>query len=815
MIKTAAIDVETLRTILKIEYQRGFTNTAVIGGLDRYLNKWSQDFVSEVKSPELLKRFKELQLDNTKYSEWNHAKREQWARDLAKWLNELSISKGRTTGKTVRKVRYVPEVSNSLDLPLETLSGIKAGTAEKFSKLGVKTIRDILYFFPRRHIDYSQRKKISELSFTEDAGEQTVIATVWEARTVRLGGQMGTEATLGDETGNIRAVWFNQPYLAKRFATNNLVVLSGKCSIFKGQKVFESPEWEIVNEQELIHTGRLVPVYPLTKGLYSRQVRSLVKTAVDKWSFKARDYLPETIKRKYGLLDLPGAIQQAHFPDDYDTMARARKRLAFDELFFIQLGAMRNKRKWQEDQPGRSIVINKAMYDKILDSLPFPLTNAQRRVLGEILYDMKQTRPMARLLQGEVGSGKTIIAFVALLAAVENGFKGALMAPTGILAEQHFAGLRALLSRSSEEKNETGGIFSFNGLLSFPVRTCLLTGSLSEKEKSVLRDKIKGGAVDIVIGTHALIQEDVEYSNLGLVVIDEQHRFGVLQRSALRQKGYNPHMLVMTATPIPRTLALTLYGDLDLSIIDELPPGRQVIKTRWVAQENRYKAYGFIRDRVRNGEQAFIICPLIEESEAIEAKAAVTEYEYLSNEVFPDLRLGLLHGRMPADTKDEVIQNFRDGGLDILVSTPVVEVGVDIPNATVMLIEAADRFGLSQLHQFRGRVGRGSKPSYCLLLSGMASEEGRQRLKYLEEIRNGFELAEKDLELRGPGEFFGTRQSGLPELRMAKLTDIQILEEARNEAIAIFKSDPDFNNPEHLLLLHELSRIWPDKGEWS
>jgi ATP-dependent DNA helicase RecG len=414
-----------------------------------------------------------------------------------------------------------------------------------------------------------------------------------------------------------------------------------------------------------------------------------------------------------------------------------------------------------------------------------------------------------------VGSGKTIIAFIALLAAVENGFKGALMAPTGILAEQHFAGLCALLSHSSEEKSETGGIFSFNGLLSFPVRTCLLTGSLSEKEKSVLRDKIKGGEVDIVIGTHALIQEDVEFNNLGLVVIDEQHRFGVLQRSALRQKGYNPHMLVMTATPIPRTLALTLYGDLDLSIIDELPPGRQVIKTRWVAQENRYKAYEFIRDRVRNGEQAFIICPLIEESEAIEAKAAVTEYEYLSHEVFPDLKLGLLHGRMPADTKDEIIQNFRDGGLDILVSTPVVEVGVDIPNATVMLIEAADRFGLSQLHQFRGRVGRGSKPSYCLLLSGMASAEGRQRLKYLEEIRNGFELAEKDLELRGPGEFFGTRQSGLPELRMAKLTDIQILEEARNEAIAIFKGDPDFNNPEHLLLLRELSRIWPDKGEWS
>jgi ATP-dependent DNA helicase RecG len=389
------------------------------------------------------------------------------------------------------------------------------------------------------------------------------------------------------------------------------------------------------------------------------------------------------------------------------------------------------------------------------------------------------------------------------------------MAPTGILAEQHFANFRKLLSQMGEENSTIDGIYSYEGSLSFPVRICLLTGSLSEKGKASLRSKIQDAEVDIIIGTHALIQEDVEFNNLGLVVIDEQHRFGVLQRSALRQKGYNPHMLVMTATPIPRTLALTLYGDLDLSIIDELPPGRQEIQTRWLAQEQRDRAYGFIRRKVGEGEQAFIICPLIEESEAIEAKAAVSEYERLSQEVFPDLKLGLLHGRMSADAKDEVMQHFRDGEMNILISTPVVEVGVDVPNATVMLIETADRFGLSQLHQFRGRVGRGDKPSYCLLLSDAASAEGRQRLKYMEEIRNGFDLAEKDLELRGPGEFFGTRQSGIPELRMAKLSDVQLLEQARREAISIFENDPDLKKPEHLLMKNELSRVWPNNGEWS
>jgi len=435
-------------------------------------------------------------------------------------------------------------------------------------------------------------------------------------------------------------------------------------------------------------------------------------------------------------------------------------------------------------------------------------------VLQEIFDDLKQPKPMLRLLQGEVGSGKTIVATAALLASVDGGYQGALMAPTEILAEQHFHNICQLLAKASNQKNQDQ-IHCYQGLFPQPITVALLTGSVSDKEKVALYQQIQRGEISIVIGTHALIQRGVEFHRLGVVVIDEQHRFGVLQRSALHQKGFNPHLLVMTATPIPRTLALTLYGDLDLSIINELPPGRQTIKTRWLMPEYRNRAYDFLRRQIAVGQQAFIICPLIEESETIEAKAAIVEYERLSKDVFHDLKLGLLHGRMSPSEKDETMKNFRNGKLDILVSTSVVEVGIDVPNATVMLVEGADRFGLSQLHQFRGRVGRGEKQSYCLLLAESPSPEGKERLKSIEEIDDGFALAEKDLELRGPGEFFGTRQSGLPDLRMARLSDAPLLELARDEAIALFQRDPGLEMSEHHLLIKELTRVWQSGGEAS
>jgi len=454
------------------------------------------------------------------------------------------------------------------------------------------------------------------------------------------------------------------------------------------------------------------------------------------------------------------------------------------------------------------------MLDTFIKSLPFELTIAQQRVLKELLADLQKPRPMSRLLQGEVGSGKTVVATATLLVAIANGYQGAFMAPTEILAEQHFSTICELLCRVSPQEDE-GYLRSYPGLLPYNLTMALLIGDISQARKQELHQRISNGDIHIVIGTHALIQKEVEFHRLGLAVVDEQHRFGVTQRSALRQKGFNPHVLVMTATPIPRTLALTLYGDLDLSVIDQLPPGRQIVKTKWLKPAQRESAYAFIRRQVNSGRQAFIICPFVEESEIIQAKAAVAEYQRLSEEIFPDLRLGLLHGRMASTDKDEVMRHFRSGGLNILVSTPVVEVGIDVPNATVMLVESAGRFGLSQLHQFRGRVGRGTEQSYCMFLTENPSEIGRERLDIIEKVQDGFQLAEEDLRLRGPGEFFGTRQSGLPDLRMAKLSDVSLLELARAEAIRLFEEDPALEKPEHNLLTKELARVWPEGGEWS
>jgi ATP-dependent DNA helicase RecG len=815
----AQFSVEPLRTILQMERQKNYANTTVLGGLDKYLRKWATDASTRLNSPDLVSRFNKLHLADSDYAGWDLDNRKAWVKDVLDWLAQAETSVSTTPVKRNRTRATIvarkaaggsSHTDKGLDLPATSVKGIAASSAGKLSKLGVKTIRDLLYFFPRRHLDYSQRKSISQLIVGE---EQTVLAVIWEARIARLGPQQGTEVIVGDDTGNMRAVWFNQPYLAKNFPTNAQIVLSGRVSEFKGNKVFESPEWELVEDKELIHTGRLVPVYPLTRGLYPRQVRNMVKRALDNWVWQMTDFLPQEMKSKFKLMDLSEAIVQAHYPDSYSMKAEARRRLAFDELFLLQLGVLSKKRDWQESQPGNAFKIIGENIDRFLRSLPFNLTGAQERVLQQILGDLQETRPMSRLLQGEVGSGKTVVALTALLVAAENGYQAALMAPTEILADQHFRNICQLLAKVSERSEEQDNICRYHGLFSHPITFALLTGSLSEKQKSALHEEIEVGGVDIIIGTHALIQKAVGFTRLGLVVIDEQHRFGVLQRTALRQKGFNPHVLVMSATPIPRTLALTLYGDLDLSVIDELPPGRKEIKTKWLRPEQRTRAYDFLRKEIKSGAQAFIICPLIEESESIEAKAAVAEYERLSHEVFPDLRLGLLHGRLGVVEKDKVMKSFVDGKLDILVSTPVVEVGIDVPNASVMLIEAADRFGLSQLHQFRGRVGRGDRQSYCMLLSEKPSPEGSERLQAIEKIQDGFVLAEKDLELRGPGEFFGTRQSGLPDLRMARLSDTSLLELARNEAIALFKEDSGLSMPEHRLMAQEMSRVWHTGGE--
>jgi len=816
------MNVEPLRKILALEREKGYDDSAVFGGLNKFLNNWSEQAIESVSNPKTLRSFRKL--FKTDYASVTVEQRKEWVTSVLDFLDKLEGKSSVPEKTEIKKVRPkstkrpakpkkapAAESVKGLDLPVTAVKGISTALAGKFGKMGVKTIRDLLYFFPHRHLDYSRLKSISQLTEGE---EQTIIANVWQAQETRPGGRRSTEAIVGDETGNIRVVWFNQPYLAKKMTTNSRIILSGRVSLFKGRHVFQSPEWEMVESQDYVHTGRLVPVYSLTQGLRPRQVRKLLKDFVDLWAWQVEDFLPPALRKRLGFLELPQAISQAHYPEDEIVKDKARRRLAFDELFLLQLGVMGKKRDWKQSRPGAPFTVPHSLLDTFTKSLSFTLTAAQDRTLGEILADLEKPEPMSRLLQGEVGSGKTVVATAALLVAAANDHQAAFMAPTEILAEQHFATIGELLSRVGQEEGE-GYLRTYTGLLPRPLTVGLLIGDIKQSGKRQLQKAITSGEVDIVIGTHALVQKGVDFPKLGMVIVDEQHRFGVEQRSALRGKGFSPHMLVMTATPIPRTLALTLYGDLDLSVIDELPPGRQMVKTKWLQPEQLASAYAFIRKQVAEGYQTFIICPLIEESEAIAAQAAVVEYERLSQEVFTDLRLGLLHGRLSGEAKDSVMENFRAGSLDILVSTPVIEVGVDIPNATVMMVESADRFGLSQLHQFRGRVGRGQAQSYCMLVAENPSEVGRERLDIIENTQDGFKLAEEDLKLRGPGEFFGTRQSGLPDLRMARLSDVALLELARKEASTIFEKDPEMKGAEHRLLARELARVWPETGEWS
>jgi ATP-dependent DNA helicase RecG len=805
-----------LRKVLRLEAARGYRNTAVIGGLESFLQHWALQAGEAINDPALLSRFRQLNLGKSPYDSLDLQQRQTWIENILAFLPELerphqepeiSAPVPSMTKPTAKRATDLVKTAagESVDAPVTTIKGISSVLAAKFKRLGVSTVRDLLYFFPNRHLDYSQRNYIAQLA---EGKEQTIMANVWQARVTMLGGRRSTEAIVGDETGNVRVVWFNNPYLARQLPANAQIVLSGRVRLFKSQHVMESPEWEVMEDRDLVHTGRLVPLYPLTQGLHQRQVRKLLKEVVDYWAPRSGEFLPASLRERCGIDDLPEAIVQAHFPDNLEGKDRARTRLAFDELFLLQLGVLTRKRQWQEGQPGTPFDINTPALDAFIKSLSFALTAAQQRALHEILTDLQKSSAMSRLLQGDVGSGKTVVATAALLMAAAAGFQGAFMAPTEILAGQHYITICQLLEKAGRIEKEGGNWRSYSGILTRPITVALLTGEVARTHKREVQKMLLSGDIDLAIGTHALLQKGVSFRRLGLAVVDEQQRFGVSQRSVLRQKGFNPHMLVMTATPIPRTLALTLYGDLDLSVIDQLPPGRQTIKTKWVQPPLRESAYAFIRKQVKAGHQAFIICPLIEESEAIEAKAAVVEYERLSAAVFPEFRLGLIHGRMRAAEKEDVMSRFHARELDILVSTPVVEVGIDVPNATVMMVESADRFGLAQLHQFRGRVGRGEAQSYCMLLAEEPTEVGERRLDIIEKERDGFRLAEEDLKLRGPGEFFGTRQSGLPDLRMARLSDVALLETARREAIKLFQDDPDLSRPEDAPLAAELARVW-------
>ena len=681
-----------------------------------------------------------------------------------------------------------------LEASVTRLQSVGPAYAKKLQRLGINVVGDLLYHYPHRYDDYSKLKSISQLMYGD---EVTLLLTVGEAKTREVrGGLIITNVLLADPTGTIQVAFFNQPYLQQQFKSGRRIVISGSVDQHLGHLTLKSPEWEPLSK-ELLHTARIVPVYPLTEGLTNRWLRRLINGVVEFWAPKVQDALPDTIRRQAQLLDVATALREIHFPTSFQKMEEARRRLALEEFLYIQIGLLRQRRKWRE-VPGKALRVEPQLLSSFIATLPFQLTGAQKRAMDDILGDIQREQPMSRLLQGDVGSGKTVVAAAAMLAAVANGAQAALLAPTEILAEQHYKTLSSIFQKQA-----------------VPPRLARLVGSMKNHEKEAVRAQIAAGEVDIAVGTHALIQEDVQFKELALAVIDEQHRFGVEQRGIIRAKGYHPHILVMSATPIPRTLALTVYGDLDLSIIDEMPPGRQEIKTKWLGPRERERAYAFIRNQVKEGRQVFVICPLIEESESIDAKAAVEEYERLSKQVYPDLHIGLIHGKLRPAEKDTTMQAFHDRQLDILVATSVVEVGIDVPNATVMLIEGADRFGLAQLHQFRGRVGRGEHQSYCLLLADKSGSTSDERLHVIESTQDGFRLAEEDLKLRGPGEFFGTRQSGLPDLKIAKLSDVHILEEARGIAQELFDHDPDLKEPQHKLIAQHVDEFWKGKGDLS
>ncbi len=794
-------ELDTLKKVLSLEKSKGYKNTAVVGGLDRFLARWVDG-----KAPDSF-----IQPPPGEYAALEAAQRRKWIDDALTALETGGPPpKKKAAAPRARASRnQEPPTEHTLASPVMALPRVTPNVASRLKRLGVQTIRDLLYLFPRRHNDYGDLKKVSEL---EIDAEQTVVVNVWEAREALLGGRLkATEAVAGDETGNLRVVWFNQPYLAKRFKPGTRLLLSGRVSVFMGSPQMESPEYETLQEgEEPGNMGKQVPVYPLSEGLPQRTLRRIVNETLNAWAPRLDDPYPEPLRRRIEVPELSRAILQAHYPADDAAKEQARRRLAFDELFSMQMYVFSRRRQWREGRGAAPLPTKQDALNALYSRLPFSLTGAQGRALTEILDDMTQDKPMSRLLQGDVGSGKTVVALAALLTAVANGRQGALMAPTEILAEQHFNTISKLLDGPSRTDNH-GNLFSFQmEPFSRPVYVGLLIGSHTRRQRKEMHYMLAQGALDIVVGTHALVQQGVEIPLLALAVVDEQHRFGVMQRASLRQKGESPHLLVMSATPIPRSLALTLYGDLDISVLNELPPGRQKIRTRFVKSEQRQDAYDFIRGQVKEGRQAFVICPLIEESEALQTRAATTEFDTLSTEVFPDLTIGLLHGRMPLREKEEVMASFYRGEMDVLVSTPVVEVGIDNPNASVILIDGADRFGLAQLHQFRGRVGRGEHPSFCLLLSDHPSAEARERLLVMERVDNGFAVAEEDLKFRGPGDFFGTRQSGLPDLRQARLSDQELLSTARREASALLSQDPHLERPEHRLIREALEAQWPE-----
>ncbi len=796
-----------LQKALMVEAERGFND---LMGKECRFSEFLSLSLSEPSTeipPTERQRLQQIATEFTRYSELTFAQRQHLVADTRRTLYQTKLlvekqatqqatttaatpspTATRSTPQRTKQPKTVPLVETNrrleLDQAVTYLPGVGAKNSEKLAKLGLFTVQDLLFYYPRDHIDYARQVNIREMQPGETV---TLIGTVKSCTcfsTPRNPQLTILELRIKDHTGQIKLSRF---FAGQRFRNRGwqeqqkrlyppgaVIAASGLVKASKYGMTLEDPQIEVLDHSggsiESMKVGRVVPVYPLTEGVPADLVRKAVVAALPA-AIQLQEPLPDRLREKYGLVGIQEAIAHIHFPPHAEALQLARRRLVFDEFFYLQLGMLQRRRHQQQEQTSIVLPPTGALIEQFYQILPFQLTGAQQRVVKDILNDLQKPVPMNRLVQGDVGSGKTIVAVIACLAAIQAGYQAALMAPTEVLAEQHYRKL----------------VNWFN-LLHLPVE--LLTGSTRAAKRRQIHADLETGQLPLLVGTHALMEDPVKFARLGLVVIDEQHRFGVQQRARLQQKGDNPHVLTMTATPIPRTLALTLHGDLDVSQIDELPPGRQAIKTTVLSAGDRCHAYDLMRREIAQGRQAYVVLPLVEESEKLDLKSAIEECDRLREVIFPEFSVGLLHGRLTPAEKDEAITRFRENKTQILVSTTVVEVGVDVPNATVMLIEHAERFGLSQLHQLRGRVGRGAAQSYCLLMSSSKSEASRQRLKVLEQSQDGFFISEMDLRLRGPGEVLGTRQSGLPDFALASLIEDQdVLEIAREAAEKVMQKD--------------------------
>jgi len=661
---------------------------------------------------------------------------------------------------------------------VQYLKGVGPKRARLLARLGVRTVGEALQFFPRKYVDRGSAVPVARV---REGEEQTVRGRIVDMRSPRYTERL--EALIADGSGSMRVVWFHARFLAKALATGAEYLFYGRVNRYKGRLQLQHPKFERLDESGQAPGSRILVEYPVTEGLQQASLQGMTTEALRVGLPLVKETLPQAMRERLDLADLASALKMIHRPESMDEVRRARRRLVFGEFFLMQLAVVLRRRSAAASTAAPPIEVSDKVDARIRGRFPFTFTGAQDRAIEEIRADLARRRPMIRLLQGDVGCGKTAVALYAALATVAAGYQAAVMAPTEILAVQHYLNVEKYLVGSR-------------------VRWALLVGGMAAGERKKVLRRIRRGEADIVVGTHALIQQDVAFHRLGLVVVDEQHKFGVLQRAEAKWRtgaekpDAEPHYLVMTATPIPRTLALTVFGDLDISTIDEMPPGRPPVQTWAVGPDERRKAYDFVRGQLRAGRQAFVVYPLVEESEALQVRAATEEAERLARDVFPDAEVGLLHGRMKPEEKDAVMDRFRRGEVRVLVSTLVIEVGVDVPNATVMLVEHAERFGLSQLHQLRGRIGRGAEKSTCLLLAEPKTEEAEQRIRVMGETTDGFRIAEEDLRLRGPGEFFGTRQHGMPELAIGNIVeDYDLLRLARAEALRWIEKDPDLSSP--------------------